>query len=47
MTVHLLNGKDKFPHILKLKLPGHGGDRNSLLRRTVYQNMYTILKFVK
>jgi hypothetical protein len=35
-------GKYEFPHILKFKIPGHSGDRNSLLRRTVSQNMYTI-----
>ncbi len=39
-------GKDEFNHILKFKIPGHNGDRNSSLVRTVYQNMYTILEFV-
>jgi hypothetical protein len=37
--------KDEFPHILKFKIPGHSGDRNSSLVRTVYQNMCSMLEF--
>ena len=39
-------GKDEVPHILKFKIPGHSGDRNSLVVCTVYENMCTILEFV-
>ncbi len=38
--------KDKFPHVLKFKIPGHSGGRNSLWSRTVYENLCTILEFV-
>jgi hypothetical protein len=44
--MHPVVGKDKLHQILKFKIPGHSGGRNSLLCRTVYQNMYTILGFV-